>query len=132
MAVETKRPPASASAPSLQQGAATVDDVTRALPHALGPEKSLLSSMLQDPQEYVGVAIEERLTAEHFYLPSHSTLFGFLIELFEAGLEIELVSLVQKLLDRGLLDRVGGPAALTDLYTYAPSPGHFRHHLKKH
>ncbi len=130
MAVETKNPPASAPAPSLQQGAASVDDVTRALPHALGPEKSLLSSMLQDPQEYVGVAIEERLTAEHFYLPSHSTLFGFLIELFEAGLEIELVSLVQKLLDHGLLDRVGGPAALTDLYTYAPSPGHFRHHLQ--
>jgi hypothetical protein len=51
-----------------------VDDVTRALPHALGPEKSLLSSMLQDPQEYIGVAIEEKLTKEHFYLPAHSTL----------------------------------------------------------
>ncbi len=107
-----------------------MDDVTRALPHALGPEKSLLSSMLQDPQEYIGVAIEEKLTAEHFYLPSHTTLFGFLIELFEGGQEIELVSLVQRLLDRGLLDRVGGPSSLTDLYTYAPSPGHFRHHLQ--
>ena len=115
---------------ALQQGASAVDDVTRALPHALGPEKSLLSSMLQDPQEYIGVAVEERLTAEHFYMPGHATLFAFLIELFEAGHEIELVSLVQRLLDRGLLDRVGGPAALTDLYTYAPSPGHFRHHLQ--
>ncbi len=36
-----------------------MDDVTRALPHALGPEKSLLSSILQDPQEYIGIAIEE-------------------------------------------------------------------------
>ena len=107
-----------------------MDDVTRALPHALGPEKSLLSSMLQDPQEYIGVAVEERLTAEHFYMPGHSTLFAFLLELFEGGHEVEWVSLVQRLLDRGLLDRVGGPAALTDLYTYAPSPGHFRHHLQ--
>ena len=106
------------------------DDVTRALPHALGPEKSLLSSMLQDPQEWIGVAIEEKLTKEHFYLPSHSTLYEFLITLFESGAAIELVSLVQRLLDRGLLDRVGGPSALTDLYTYAPSPGHFRHHLQ--
>ncbi len=131
MAADTKLPPAPPSpSASLQQGATSVDDVTRALPHALGPEKSLLSSMLQDPQEYIGVAIEERLTADHFYLPSHSTLFGFLIELFEAGQEVELVSLVQRLLDRGLLDRVGGPASLTDLYTYAPSPGHFRHHLQ--
>ena len=106
------------------------DDVTRALPHAVGPEKSLLSSMLQDPQDFIGLAIEEKLTPEHFYLPAHSTLFGFLIELFETGLEVELVSLVQRLLDRGLLGRVGGPSTLTDLYTYAPSPGHFRHHLQ--
>jgi replicative DNA helicase len=132
MAAESEKPIAFPKTSSFLQQAAptTVDDVTRALPHALGPEKSLLSSMLQDPQEYIGVAIEEKLTKEHFYLPSHSTLFGFLIEMFESGHEVELVSLVQRLLDRGLLDRVGGPSALTDLYTYAPSPGHFRHHLQ--
>lgn len=130
MAAETKPPSTSSPNSYLQQGAAVVDDVTRALPHAVGPEKSLLSSMLQDPQEYIGVAIEEKLTKEHFYLPAHSALFAFLVELFEAGQEVELVSLVQRLLDRGLLDRVGGPATLTDLYTYAPSPGHFRSHLQ--
>ena len=130
MAVQTPAAPAPQKTPTLQDGATTVDDVTRALPHALGPEKSLLSSMLQDPQEYIAVAIEEKLTADHFYLPAHSTLFGFLEKLFEDGQEVELVSLVQRLLDKGLLDRVGGPAALTDLYTYAPSPGHFRHHLQ--
>ncbi|RYD30608.1 MAG: hypothetical protein EOP85_23635, partial [Verrucomicrobiaceae bacterium] len=114
MAVDTKPPFSFRKTADLQQGAAAVDDVTRALPHALGPEKSLLSSILQDPQEYIGIAVEERLTAEHFYMPAHSTLFTFLIELFEAGTEIELVSLIQRLIDRGLLDRVGGPSALTD------------------
>ncbi|MFZ9937426.1 MAG: replicative DNA helicase [Luteolibacter sp.] len=131
MAIETPTAASPSTKPvDLQQRAEKIDDVTRALPHALGPEKSLLSSMLQDPQEYIGVAIEEKLTAGHFYVPAHSALFGFLIELFESGQEVELVSLVQRLLDRGLLDRVGGPAAITDLYTYAPSPGHFRHHLQ--
>lgn len=130
MATDTKTSSPRPQAPSLQDASAVADDVTRALPHALGPEKSLLSSMLQDPQEWIGTAVEEKLTKEHFYLPAHATLFGFLIELFEKGVEIELVSLVQRLLDRGLLDRVGGPSALTDLYTYAPSPGHFRHHLE--
>jgi replicative DNA helicase len=130
MAVQTPVSPAPQKTPALQDGATTVDDVTRALPHALGPEKSLLSSMLQDPQEYIAIAIEEKLTAGHFYLPAHSTLFGFMEKLFEDGQEVELVSLVQRLLDKGLLDRVGGAAAVTDLYTYAPSPGHFRHHLQ--
>jgi len=118
-------------APSLHRSSNTTqEDITRALPHAVGPEKSLLSSMMQDPQEYMGLAIEEKLTPEHFYLPNHAILFGFLLELFGSGEEIELVSLVQRLLDRGLLDRVGGPSSLTDIYTYAPSPGHFRHHLE--
>lgn len=122
-------PPKNLFSKKREEGEAIPDDVTRALPHAVGPEKSLLSTMLQDPQEYIGLAIEEKLTAGHFYLPNHSTLFGFLIELFEAGHEVELVSLVQRLLDKGLLERVGGPGYLTELYTYAPSPGHFRHHL---
>ncbi len=130
MPTDTEKTPARNKAASLQKPDENrdADDVTRALPHALGPEKSILSSILQDPQEYLARAIEEKLTKEHFYLPQHSALFGHLLEMFERGEEIELVSLVQKLLDRGLLDRCGGPATLTDLYTYAPTPGHFLHH----
>lgn len=108
----------------------TADDVTRALPHALGPEKSLLSTLMQDPREYIPVAIDEKLTASHFYVPAHALIFETLMEIFDAGAEIELVSLVQRFLDRGQLARVGGPSTLTDLYTYAPSSGHFRHHLR--
>ena len=130
MADALKTPPKNLFSAKREEGQEVPDDVTRALPHAVRQEKSLLSTMLQDPQEYIGLAVEERLTAAHFYLPNHSTLFGFLIELFEAGHEVELVSLVQRLLDKGLLERVGGPGYLTELYTYAPSPGHFRHHLQ--
>jgi len=129
MSAEISKFPKS-SAPSLQNAVVSADDVMRSLPHAVGPEKSILSSMLQDSQEYIGVAIEEKLTKEHFYLPAHATLFAFLVELYEGGHEIELVSLVQRLIDRGLLDHVGGASAVTDLYTYAPTAGHFRHHLQ--
>ena len=110
--------------------ATTADDPGRALPHALGPEKSLLSSMLNDPREFIAEAIAARLTPAHFYLPGHALLFETLVENFETGIETELVSLMQRLLDRGQLDRIGGPAALTDLFTYAPYSGSFHHHLK--
>lgn len=106
------------------------DDVTRALPHAVGPEKSLLSSMLQEPEEFIGLAIESGLSESHFYLPHHSTIYAVLVEMQEAGEEIEFVGLVQGLLDTGRLAKCGGPGYLTELYTYAPSPGHFRHHLQ--
>jgi replicative DNA helicase len=32
--------------------------------------------------------------------------------------------------DQNLLDKVGGPAAITELFTFVPSPAHFRHYLK--
>ena len=64
-------------APSLQSPAAPDrDDVSRTLPNALGPEKSILSSMLKDPEQWIVRAQEEGLTREHFYLPSHGLLYG--------------------------------------------------------
>jgi replicative DNA helicase len=96
----------------------------------VGPEKSVLSTILQDPVEFIPIAIEEGLTHEHFYLPSRAEIFRFMIDLYGSGVEIELVSLVQRLLDRGLLDRVGGPSAIYDLYGYSPSPLSFGAHLK--
>jgi hypothetical protein len=105
-------------------------DNIRALPHAVGPEKSVLSSILQEPSEYLPKAHSLGLTKDHFYLPAHSTLYGFLVEIHAKGKEIELVSLIQKLIDKGLLDRIGGPASLTDIYNYSPSPSHFATYLE--
>ncbi|MGJ8696446.1 MAG: replicative DNA helicase [Verrucomicrobiaceae bacterium] len=98
-------------------------------PHAIGPEKSLLSSMLQDPEEYIGRAIENHLTPSHFYVPSHGKLFEVLTGHFEENKSVELISLNQYLMDRNLLEGMGGPAAITEIYTYAPTAAHFDSHL---
>ena len=117
--------------PSLQQAPRPDDDAaTRSMPHALGPEKSVLSSMLKDPEQWIGFAKEENLTREHFYIPGHGLLFDVIAELNDKGQKIELVSLVQLLHDRGILDSVGGTQGITDIYTYAPNAAHFSTHLK--
>lgn len=108
----------------------TPDDVTRMLPHAVGPEKSILSSIMRNPQEWVHAAIEERLTSGHFYLPANAVMFEQMLEAFDEHGEVELVSFVQRLVDKALIDHVGGPAAVTDIYTYAPTDSHFRQHLQ--
>lgn len=107
------------------------DDITRELPHAVGPEKSVLSTILQDPQEWMPVAIEERLSAAHFYLPAHQTLFDTIADLYRDGKPIELVSFIQHLIDFGKIERVGGPRAVADVYGYAPSPCYFRQHIRE-
>lgn len=98
-------------------------------PHADGPEKSILSTMLQDPEEYIGRAIENRLTPGHFYTPSHGLIFTLLVEHFEGGKTVELIAFTQTLLDRDLLDKIGGPGVLSEIYSYAPTAAHFDSHL---
>lgn len=127
-------PPASKSnqGPALQKAPEENDhqSAARALPHAIGPEKSLLSSMFQDPQDYIPKAVENKLGEEHFYHPAHGALFAILLEFFEQNTPIELVSFSQTLMDRDLMNTVGGPAAITEIYTYAPTHAHFDHHLE--
>ena len=115
--------------PRLQVVEAGDQDVARPLPHAIGPEKSILSSMMQEPTEYIGTAVEEHLAPSHFYIPSHGTLYETLLELYEKDQPIELVSLTQLLKDRNLLENLGGPGELTTIYTYSPTAAHFEHHL---
>ena len=115
--------------PKLQDGGKTQRNELTPPPHAVGPEKSVLSSMIQDPEEYIGRAIEGTLTPGHFYVPSHGKLFEVLVDHFENGKTVELVALTQHLMDRDLLDTIGGPSAITEIYTYAPTAAHFDSHL---
>ena len=118
--------------PALQKAARPEDhqSAARAMPHAIGPEKSILSSMFQDPQEYIALAVENKLTEEHFYHPAHGSIFAILQEFFEKNEPVELVSFSQTLMDRGLMASMGGPAAITEIYTYSPTHAHFIHHLE--
>jgi len=109
--------------------AAPESEITRSLPHAVPQEKSVLCGMLTDPEEKIPLAVESRLTAAHFYLPGHALLFETIIRRYNAGQPIELVSLVQHLLDNGLLDRCGGPAALADIHGYFPGSPHAKAHM---
>ncbi|MBK1789554.1 replicative DNA helicase [Persicirhabdus sediminis] len=119
------------SGPKLQEAPSPDDAATaaRALPHAIGPEKSILSSMLQDPQQYIADSVQEKLTDRHFYHPAHGKLYEVLLELYNQNEPIELVSLTQTLMDRELLSTIGGAPAITEIYTYAPTHAHFGHHL---
>lgn len=92
------------------------------LPHAPSLEKAVLSVMMKRPE----FLAEHPLDTGIFYLPAHRKLYA---AMREAGV-VDLVSFVQRLADRGELDHVGGPSAVTDIFTYAPSAAHFAGHLE--
>ena len=116
--------------PKLQDGEKEKkDDSLIVPPHAEGPEKSILSSMLQNPEEYIGRAVEGQLSPSHFYVPAHGKLYEVLTSHFETGKSVELIALTQYLLDRNLLDTIGGAPKITEIFSYAPTAAHFDSHL---
>lgn len=100
------------------------------LPHAIQAEKSVLSSLFQDPQEWFSVAAEESLISDHFYIPAHSLIFDQLHEMNDEKGHCELIEFVQRMTDRGRIDDLGGLGGITGIFTYATTHGHFRQHLR--
>lgn len=102
----------------------------RAFPNSVEMEKSILSSILQDPVEYLPRAIEMGIRSETFYKPSHAKLFSLLQNRQNTGEEIELVSLTEELMSEGVLETYGGAPGISEIYTYAPTAAHFDSHAK--
>jgi hypothetical protein len=100
---------------------------TAALPHALGPEKSILSTLLNEPER---LNEPHGLTVGSFYLPAHQSIFAHALAIHERGDNVEMTGFVQSLIDSGELEAVGGPAAITELFSYAPTAAHFTQHLR--
>ncbi|MFM9170897.1 MAG: replicative DNA helicase [Phycisphaerales bacterium] len=83
-------------------------------PSALEAEMSLLGSMIVDPKvipDVIGIVSQ----ADDFARAAHGTIFRHMVELYDATATMEIVSLVQRLKDHGVLEDVGGSQYLMDL-----------------
>lgn len=86
-------------------------------------EKSILSCFLAMPH-LLDEAVESRMEVE-FYHPANRLMAGALIDMRVSGIPIELPALATYLMDNGMLDKVGGPAAPADLLSWVPTPAHY-------
>src|SRR4029453_5897551 len=68
-------------------------------PHSVEAEQGVLGSMLISPQETIGECVE-KINAEHFYVPAHQTIYSILVDLWNAGHAIDLITFTQALRDR--------------------------------
>ena len=90
----------------------SAQDVHRTPPHSVEAEQGVLGSMLISPRETIAECVE-KITREYFYVPAHRTIYDILVELWNAGQAIDLITFTQVLRDRNLLDSVGGAALVT-------------------
>ena len=107
----------------------SAQDVHRTPPHSVEAEQGVLGSMLISPRETIAECVE-KINEDYFYVPAHRTVYEVLVEVWNAGQAIDLITFTQVLRDRNLLDSVGGAAFVTNLFTFVPTAANVQYYLE--
>src|SRR4030081_3511394 len=107
----------------------SAQDIHRTPPHSVDAEQGVLGSMLISPRETIAECVE-KINEEYFYVPAHRTIYDVLVELWNAGQAIDLITFTQVLRDRNLLDTVGGAPFVTSLFTFVPTAANVGYYLE--
>ena len=95
------------------------EEFTKKLPFSLIAEQSLLGSILIDPNSLNEVA--DLIKAEDFYIAEHTHIYLAMHELFLINSEIDVVTLIDMLVHKGIYSKSGGEEYLKTLCEVVPS-----------
>lgn len=95
-------------------------------PHSDEAERSVLGGILIDREAIIRVV--EFLLPEHFYSDVHLRIYRGMLDLYEEGKPIDIVTLSEKLKENRALKRIGGSAYLTKLTSAVPTAAHVEHY----
>lgn len=104
--------------------------IDRALPYSIDAEKGVLSCLLQDPSTDRLSECRSSLPAAAFYHLPHRTVYEKLLEFYDKNLPIDPIALTQTMRDQGILDKIGGPGLITELFTFITVTSHYSHYKK--
>lgn len=95
-------------------------------PQDIEAEISVLGSLMID-KEAVNEVIDI-LSPEDFYHPAHQKIYEAIMDLFEKGKPIDVLTVSNKIKDKGDEDKVGGMDYLSDLMEQVPTSAHVKHY----
>ena len=93
----------------------------------LEAEKGLLGSIMLSPQESIEAC--HAISEAHFYFPAHRTIYTALLDVWDSGKPIDLITFTAELRDRKVLDQVGGAAYVTELSTFVPTAANIQYYI---
>lgn len=92
---------------------------SRPAPQSESAEKGLLCSILLSP-ELLGKCIEN-ITDDWFYMPQNRLIYSEMVRLWQSSKPIDFTTLTQSLNDKKKLQDAGGPAYISELFTFIPT-----------
>jgi len=93
-------------------------------PHAIEAEMCLLGSMLLDP-DCIGDIVQIVQSSDDFFKPAHGQIFDAIVHQYNLhATRLDLVTVHQQLIDKNVLDAVGGQDYLSELAVSVPTAAH--------
>ncbi len=97
-------------------------------PHNLDAEMSLLGAILIDKEAIMKIA--DIIEPSDFYKPAHGEVFGTMLELYGKSEPIDVLTLSNRLEEKGLLEKIGGRSFIVGLANSVPTASHIKHYAE--
>ena len=97
-------------------------------PQNIEAERSLLGALMLSKNAIVNVA--DFLDSSDFYRKIHQGIYEAMIDIYEQGEPIDVLTISTRLQEKGILKDVGGKAYLTELINTVPTASHVLHYAK--
>ncbi|WAW14886.1 replicative DNA helicase [Peptostreptococcus equinus] len=94
-------------------------EIIKVPPHSLESEQCIIGSILMD--EDALFTVKEFMDRDDFYMDSHKVIFDAMVELEKENNPIDIVTVSEKLRNKGYLDKIGGINYLTSTTSITPT-----------
>ena len=100
--------------------------IKRILPHSIEAEQSVIGSMLMGREAIM--AASEMLTSDDFYQHQYGVILDAMVELFNEGKPVDLVTLQNRLKEKDLPPEITSMEFVRDLLNAVPTSANVRHY----
>nr|WP_027870593.1 replicative DNA helicase [[Eubacterium] cellulosolvens] len=102
--------------------------IKRILPHSEAAEQSVIGSMMMDKQAILTAS--EIVTREDFYQQQYGILFEAMVELYNAGKEVDPVTLQNHLREKKVPKEISDMEYVRDLLKVVPTSANIKHYAE--
>lgn len=99
-------------------------------PHSIENEQGALGCCLISPNESIAECIGKLKESSAFYDLRHQAIYEMLVRMFDEKTGIDITTVMQRLKDAKLLDKIGGIPYLTQLVDCVPSAANLSYYLE--
>ena len=100
--------------------------IKRILPHSIEAEQAVIGSMLMGREAIM--AASEILTSDDFYQHQYGVIFDAMVELFNEGKPVDLVTLQNRLREKDVPPEISSMEFVRDLLNAVPTSANVRHY----